>query len=143
MFLYLGGVWTPAMFVHPLYVQMPPVHSYPPGVYTPPIGPMLFFAPCMVLEHLHVVAGLLSAFSMCWDTSLTPPIPGGASPLITPPTLSCWFPVQCCSQGYRYLMWAFSPSVEGFGCVPPSLGVVWGAHQLFSCPYAHSCTFFV
>ena len=32
---------------------------------------------------------------------------------------------------------------EGFGGVPPSLGEVWGARQLFSCPYAHSCTFFV
>ena len=36
----------------------------------------------------------------------------------------------------------FFPSVEGFGGVPPSVGEVWGAHQLFSCPYAHSGTFF-
>ena len=36
-----------------------------------------------------------------------------------------------------------SPSIEGFGGVPPSLGEVWGAHQLFSCSHAHSYTFFV
>ena len=68
---------------------------------------------------------------------------GGASPLITPPILSYWFPVQCYSQGYWYLMWTFPLLLKGLGVFPPSLGEVWGAYQLFSCPHAHSCTFFV
>ena len=66
--------------------------------------------------------GLLSAFNVCWDTSLTPPLLGGASPLITPPTLSCWFPVQCYSQGYWYLMWAFSLLLKGLGVLHHPLG---------------------
>ena len=125
---------------------MPPVHLYAPctfvhplGVYTSPIGPHALLCTCMVLEHLHVVGGC-SLLNVCWDT---PPLFGCASPLITPPTLCCWFPVHCYSQGYQYLMWAFPLLLKGFWGVPPSLGEVWGAHQHLSCPLAHSCTFFV
>ena len=67
----------------------------------------------------------------------------GVPPLNYTPTLCCWFPVHCYSQGYWYLMWAFPLLLKGLGVFPPSLGEVWGAHQLFSCPHAHSCTFFV
>ena len=97
MFLYLGGAWTPPMFVCPLYICTPQGCTHP---HRPPCSSV----------HLHgfgafaCCGGLLSAFSVCWDTSLIPPLFGGAFPLITPPTLSCWFPVQCYSQGYWYLM---------------------------------------
>ena len=86
--------------------------------------------------------GVVICLNVFWDSSLTPPLFGGASPLITPPTLHCWFPVHCYSQGYRYLMWAFPFLLKGLGVFPHHLGRL-GAHQLFGCPHAHSCTFFV
>ena len=126
---YTWGCLDAPTFVHPHTFVCPICLYTPRGVHTP-LGPMLFCASAWFWS-ICMLWGLLSAFSVCWDTSLTPPLLGGASPLITSPTLSCWFPVQCYSQGYWYLMWPF----------PFCLGV-WGAHQLFSCPYAHSCTFF-
>ena len=49
----------------------------------------------------------------------------GMPPLNYTPTLHCWFPVHCYSQGYQFLCGPF-PSIEGFGVFPPSLGEVWG-----------------
>ena len=81
---------------------------------------------------------------VCWDTSHTPPLFGGASPLISLPPHSVVS--SLCTAILRdisIICGPFFPSVEGFGGVPPSGWEVWGAHQLFSCPYAHSGTFFV
>ena len=76
---------------------------------------------------------------MCWDTSLTPPLLGGESPLITPPTLSCWFPVQCYAQGYQYLMWPFPLLLKGFGLFPHQWGGLGGtsALQLSICSFLY------
>ena len=121
---------------------MPPYIHMPPGVYTPPIGP-----PCSSV-HLHgfgafaCCGGLFSALNVCWDTSLTPTLFGGA-PLNYTPTLHCWFPVHCYSQGYRYLMWAFPLLLKFLGMFPHHLGRFGGHISPFSCPHAHSCTFFV
>ena len=82
---------------------------------------MLFCAPAWFCS-ICMLGGLLSAFSVWWDTYHSPPLFGGASPLITPPTLSCWFPVQCYSQGYWYLMWAFPLLLKGLGVFPHHLG---------------------
>ena len=119
---------------------MPPVHLYAPrGVHTP-IGPHALLCTCMVLEYLHVV-GVVICLNVCWDTSLTPPLFGGASPLITPPHFIVGSLCIVILRDIRYLMWAFSPSIEGFGGVPPSLWEVWGnisssaVHMLILVPF--------
>ena len=124
----LGRGWlhTP-MFVHPLYsllytphtlIVCPPVHLYTP-LRVPPRGPPCFCAPAW-FWHIACCGGVVFLFYVYWRD--TPPLFGGASPLITPPTLHCWFSVHCYSQGYQFLCGPFSPSIEGFGDVPPSLG---------------------
>ena len=104
----------------PIHLYTPTCLYAPRGVHTP-IGLHALLCTCMVLEHLHVVGGLLSTLYVCWGTSLTPPLFRGAS-LITPPTLCCWFPVHCFSQGYWYLMWAFPLLLKGLGMFPHHLG---------------------
>ena len=115
----------------PPYICMPPVHLYTPH------RPHALLCTCMVLEHLHVV-GVVICLNVFWDSSLTPPLFGGASPLITPPTLHCWFPVHCYSQGYQYLMWAFPLLLKGLGCSPITWGG-WGpsALQLSTCSFLY------
>ena len=54
----------------------------------------------------------------------------GYLPLITPPTLLCWLPVHCYSQVISSYVGAFPLLLKGLGVFPPSLGEVWGAHQL-------------
>ena len=134
MFLYLGGVWTPPH----LYT---PIHSYTPIFVYTPIGPQALLCTCMVLENLHVV-GVVICFHMYWDTSLTHPYLG-VPPLNCTPNTPLLVPCALLFSGILVSCVGLSPSIEGFGFVPPSLGEVWGAHQLFSCPHAHSCTFFV
>ena len=124
-------ICTPPTFVHPPYV------CTPPGVYTTPQGPPCSLCSCMVLEHC-MLWGVFFLLNVYWDT---PPLFGGASPLITPPHSIvgslCIFILRDISS---YV--GLSPSMEGFGGVPPSLGWL-GAHQLFSCSHAHSYTFFL
>ena len=83
--------------------------------------------------------GVVICLNVFWDSSLTPPYLGFL-PLITSPTLHCWFPVHCYSPGILVSYVGLSPSIEGFGGVPITWGG-WGVHQLSSCPCAHSCTF--
>ena len=61
---------------------------------------------CVFLEAWHVVGGCnglpfvlgnLPYFTPVWE----------CLPLITPLTLSHWFPVYQYVQGYQYVMWAF------------------------------------
>ena len=118
MFLYLGGVWIPPTFLCP-------IHLYDPGMYTPPYAPHSLLCICVFLEALHVV-GVVMGSPFCWDTSLTPPLFGGASPSITPPTLSHWFPVHQYVSGISVCYVGIFPSVEGFWGVPPSVGGVRG-----------------
>ena len=120
-------LYTPLCICTPPYVHTPPVHLYtpihlysPPGCTHPP-GPPMFLCSCMVLAHC-MLWGVAFLFYAYWDT---PPLFGGTSPFITPPTL-CWFSVHCYSQGYQFLCGPFSPSIEGFGGVPPITGGGWG-----------------
>ena len=117
--------YAPCTFVHPPYVHMPPR-----GVHNPPGPPML-----SVLLHgfgaLHVVGVFFCL--MCIGTH-HPYL--GVPPLNYTPTLHCWFSVHFYSQGYQFLCGP-SPSMEGFGGVPPSLGWLGGtsAFQLFICSF--------
>ena len=118
-------VCMPPYICMPPYVHTPPICLYSPlGVYTPQ-GPPMFLCSCMVIGTLHVVGGCF-LFYVYWDT---PPLFGVPPPLLCPPTLHCWFSVHCYSQGYQFLFGPFSPSIEGFGGVPPSLGEVGVTHQ--------------
>ena len=122
----------------PLYVHMPPVCSYTPRGVCKPQGPPMLSVLLHGFGALHVVGGVF-LLNVYWDT---PPLFGGASPLITPPTLHCWFSVHFYSQGYQFLCGPFPFYGRVWGCSPLHWGG-WGAHQLFSCSHAHSYTFFL
>ena len=70
--------------------------------------------------------GVVIGFPFCWETSLTPPLFGGASPSITPPHSVIGSLCIGMFQGYQYVMWAYPFCQEGFGGVPPSIGCVGG-----------------
>ena len=128
----------PCTFVcTPPYICTPPIHLYAPrGVHTPH-GPPCSLCFCMVLEHC-MLWGVVFLLNVYWDT---PPLFGGASPLITPPHSivgSLYIVILRDISSYVGL----SPSIEGFGGVPPITWGGLGAHQLFSCSHAHSYTFF-
>ena len=136
---------TPTVCLYtPHIIHTPPVHLYAPqGCTHPPWAPHALQCSCMVLEHLYVVGGCFSTLNVYWDTSLTPPLFGGTSPLITPLTpllVTCALLFSGISVSY---VGAFPLLLKGLGGVSPSLGDVWGAHQLFCCPHVHSYTFFV
>ena len=94
---------------------MPPIHLYTPQ------GPHV-----SVLLHgfgtLHVVGGCFSVLCVLGHTT---PIWGCLPLYYTPHTLLL---VLCALlfSGISVLMWAFSPSIEGFGGVPPITGGGWG-----------------
>ena len=86
--------------------------------------------------------GVVMGSPLCCNASLTPPLFGGASPLITSPTLSHWFPVHWYVSGISVCYVGISLLLKGLGLFPPSVGGFRG-HQHLRCPYAYSCTFFV
>ena len=90
---------------------------------------MLFCAPAWFWS-ICMLWGVIICLNVFWYSSLHHPYLGGASPLITPPTLHCWFPVHCCSQGYWFLMWAFPLLLKGFGVFPHHLGKLGGTSAL-------------
>ena len=136
MFLYLGGCWTPPYLYTPLYictppyVCMPPYIHTPPGVYTPPGAPMLLCS-CMVLAHCMLWGGCF----LYWDT---PPLFGGASPLITPPhSIVGSLCIVILRDISSYV--GLSPSIEGFGGVPPITGGGLGWHiKLFTYSFCYT-----
>ena len=67
---------------------------------------------------------------MCLDSSLTPPLCGGASPSVASPHLVVGFPVHWYVSGYLYVMWGFFPSVRGLGLFSHQLGVLGGTSAL-------------
>ena len=105
----------PHKFVHPLYVHTPPggVHS---------LGGPMFLCSCMVLAHCMLWGGCFSVLCVLGHTT---PIWGCLPLIYTPHTLLL---VLCALlfSGISVLMWAFSPSIEGFGGVPPITGGGWG-----------------
>ena len=109
-------LYTPCTFVHPPYICTPPGGVHPPG------GPHV-----SVLLHgfgtLHVVGGVVFLFYVYWDT---PPLFGGASPFFYTPHTPLLVLCALLFSGISVLMWAFSPSIEGFGGVPPITGGGWG-----------------
>ena len=109
----------------------------PYGVHTP-ICPHTLL--CLCFWRLCMLWGVVMGSPLCWDTSLTSPLFGGASFNYTP-TLSCWFPVHWYVSGISVCYVGISLLLKVWGCFPISWGV-WG-HQHLRCPYAHSCTFFV
>ena len=113
----------PCTFIHPLYACTPPcLFIWPPRVYTSPRGPPCFCAPAW-FWHIACCGGGLFFCFMCIGTH-HPYL--GVPPLYYTPTLRCWFSVHCYSQGYQFLCGPFSPSIEGFGGVPPITGGGWG-----------------
>ena len=122
------------------YVCMPLYVCMPPGVYTPPICPHTLLCLCVFLKALHVV-GACNGLPFVLDTSLTPPLFGGASPSITPPTQSLVPCALVCFRGISMLSGHFPSVSKDLGCSPISWGVL--GHQHLRCPCAHSCSFFV
>ena len=104
----------------------------PPGC-TPPCSQ----CSCMVLEHC-MLWGVVFLLNVYWGT---PPLFGGASPLS--PTLLCWLPVHCYSQGYQFLCGGLSPSIEGFGGVFPHHLGRFGGTSALCYSHVHSYTFFL
>ena len=82
----------------------------------------MFLCSCMVLAHC-MLWGVVFLFYVYWDT---PPLFGGASPLLHPPHSIVGSLCIFYSQGYQFLCGPFSPSIEGFGGVPPITGGGWG-----------------
>ena len=109
------------MFVHPpVCLYAPHTFICPPG-YTPPRGPHV-----SVLLHgfgtLHVVGGCVSVLCVLGHTT---PI-WGCLPLYYTPHTPLLVLCALLFSGISVLMWAFSPSIEGFGGVPPITGGGWG-----------------
>ena len=102
-------LYAPHMFICPCMF----IHS--PGVYTTPQGaPHALYAIAWFWSIACCVGGVF-LLNVYWDT---PPLFGGTSPLITPPTLHCWFSVHFYSQGYQFLCGS-SPFYGRFwGCSP-------------------------
>ena len=103
-----------------------PYICMPPGVYTPPYIPHILLCICMFSEVLRgfcILWGVVRGSLMCQDTSHTPPLCGGASPSVAPPTFSIWlscalvcFGDICMSCGH------FSLLLGIWGCFPISWG---------------------
>ena len=130
------------MVAHP-HVCTPPVCLYAPctficppgGVHTPPGAPH-----ASVLLHgfgtLHVVGGCFSVLCVLGHTT---PIWGCLPLNYTPHTLLLVLCAVILRDISSYV--GLSPSIEGFGGVPPSLGEVGVTHQqLFTCSFCY--TFF-
>ena len=92
MFLYLGLSGHPPHSYAP-YICMPSVHSYTPRGVHPHMSPYSS-VPLCVFWRLCMLWGVGMGSPLCWDTLpyITPV--WGCLPLITPPTLSHWFPVH-------------------------------------------------
>ena len=121
-------LYTPPCLYTPLYICMPhtfvcpPVHSYTPWGCTHPPGDPMLLCSCMVLAHCMLWGGCFSILCVLGHTT---PIWGCLPLYYTPHTLLL---VLCALlfSGISVLMWAFSPSIEGFGGVPPITGGGWG-----------------
>ena len=120
------------MLVHPpvcLYTCIficPPYICTPPGVYTPPMGPLCSQCSYMVLEHCMLWGGCFSAL-MC----IGPHHPYLGVP---PPYYPHSFVGYLCIVILRHIssyVGGLSPSIEGCGgCFLHHLGRLGGAHQL-------------
>ena len=119
MFYYLGGVWMPHICT-PLCLYASCMFVDSQGC-THPHMPHTLLCICVFLEALHVVGGC-NGSPLHWDTSLTPPLFGGASSSVTPPTLSCWFSVHWYVSGISVCYVGISLLLKGLGVFSPSVG---------------------
>ena len=115
-------LYTPPCLYTPLYICMPPICLYAPICLYTPLGAPMFLCSCMVLAHC-MLWGVVFLFYVYWDT---PPLFGGASPFFVHPHTPLLVLCALLFSGISVLMWAFSPSIEGFGGVPPITGGGWG-----------------
>ena len=119
-------IHTP-MFVHPpvclyapLYVCMPPICLYAPRGVHPP-GPPCFYAPAW-FWHIACCGGLFFCFK-CIGTHH--PYLGVPPPLLHPPhSIVGSLCIVILRDISSYV--GLSPSIEGFGDVPPITGGGWG-----------------
>ena len=121
MFFILGGCLKTPTFVCPHMFICPQECTHP---HMPPYSSVHL----CVFGGLHVV-GVVMGSPLCWDTSLTPPLFGGASPSFTPHTLSCWFPVHWYVSGISVCYVGISLLLKGLEVFPHQLGVL-GASAL-------------
>ena len=109
-------LYAPCTFVHPHTFVCSPGGVHPPG------APTCFCAPAW-FWHIACCGGVVFFCFMCIGTHH--PCLGVPPPFYTPHTPLL---VLCALlfSGISVLMWAFSPSIEGFGGVPPITGGGWG-----------------
>ena len=128
MCLYFGRGWLhtpmfvpPVCLYAPLYICTTPIHLYAPrGVHTPQ-GPPMLLCSCMVLAHCMLWGGCFSVLCVLGHTT---PI-WGCLPLITPPhSIVGSLCIVILRDISSYV--GLSPSIEGFGGVPPITGGGWG-----------------
>ena len=74
-------VGCPHLCTPPVHLYSLPIHLYTPCMFIHPHGPPMLSVPLHGFGALHVVGGVF-LLNVYWDT---PPLFGGASPLITPP----------------------------------------------------------
>ena len=115
-------VCTPPVCLYAPICLYTPICLYAPPGCTPPQGPPCFCAPAW-FWHIACCGG--GCFSVLCVLGHTTPIWGCLPLYYTPHTLLL---VLCALlfSGISVLMWAFSPSIEGFGGVPPITGGGWG-----------------
>ena len=110
----------PCMFVCPIHLYTP-ICSYAPQGCTHPPGAPCFCAPAW-FWHIACCGGVVFLFYVYWDT---PPLFGGVSPLFTPPhSIVGSLCIVILRDISSYV--GLSPSIEGFGGVPPITGGGWG-----------------
>ena len=136
--LYLGVVWTPPTFVHPhMFVHALYVHMPPRGVHSPyvPHTPVHLY----VLRGFCILWGVVRASYML-DTSLTSPV-WGCLPLYLPCTHSLASLCIGMFWGHLYVIWGIFPVCWGFGGDPIywDFGGIstWNDHVLM---LVHSCS---
>ena len=127
-------LYTPCTFVHSPYIHMPPIHLYTlQGCTQPPRAPHALCS-CLVLEHC-----------MLWGVFFCLMCIGTHHPYLGVPPLNYTPPHSIVGSLCIFILRdissyvGLSPSMEGFGGVPPSLGWLGGtsALQLFTCSFLY------
>ena len=121
-------LYTPPCLYTPLYICMlphtfiqPPVCLYAPQGCTHPQGPPMLLCSCMVLAHCMLWGGCFSVLCVLGHTT---PIWGCLPPYYTPHSVVGSLCIVILRDISSYV--GLSPSIEGFGSVPPITGGGWG-----------------
>ena len=126
IFFILGGCQDAPTIVHPCTFVHPNTFMHPQGCTSPyvPHTPLCIY---LFSEAFVCCGGSKGLPYVLEHFPYTTPV-WGASPSVAPPHSVVGFPVYWYVWGYPFVMWAFSPSIEGFGGVLHQWGVL-GAHQ--------------